>query len=454
MPTSHQTGYVTPALLVTVAVFSIVLYGLAQLVANQYLLNQRQTAGEQAIAIAEAGINYYRWQLAHSPTDYSSNTSTNIDYIDPQGGTEGQYRIEVTPPQSGSSIVTIESTGWSTQYPDIQRTITVQYGQPSFAQYVFLHDSNIWLGDGIEIFGPVHSNGGIRQDGINHSIISSALDTYTCGSETGCSPAQNRPAVWGSGSDQGLWNFPQTPVDFDALSVDFANMRTAAQSEGLYLNNSGTWGHHIVFNANGTFNVYRVTQTRNRQGYDSDGGCQNLYQNIRTETSVGTYNQADYPIIFAEDTLWVEGTITSPIQVVAARFPIDTYDTNIWIYDNLIYSNLDGSIQAGVIAQNDIIFYRDIPNNFTINAALLAKEGKVFRHLYNYCESSSAAIRNSLNIYGAIISAKKSYWNWNISGSLYSGFTNRDVSYDANLLYSPPPYFPTTGEYEFISWTE
>ena len=35
-----------------------------------------------------------------------------------------------------------------------------------------------------------------------------------------------------------------------------------------------------------------------------------------------------------------------------------------------------------------------------------------------------------------------------------SGFITRDFTYDPSQYYDPPPFFPTQGEYEFISWEE
>ncbi len=457
-----EKGYITIIILITITISSIILFSFGALVGTQYTISQRQTAVEQSLQIAEAGLNYYRWHLAHAPNDFTQGTGQPgpyiTDFTDPQGGVTGQYSIEVTPPENGSYIVTIQSTGWTLTNPQITRTITATYGRSSMAQYAFLHNSNIWLGSGLEIFGPVHSNGGIRNDAINHSLVTSSLDTYTCASDNGCSPSVTQPAVWGSGGDTNLWNFPQTPVDFNGISVNFAEMRTAAQSEGVYLGQSGNWGYRIIMLSDGTFNVYRVTNATNLRGYDNNtGGCQNLYQGISTQTLVGNYSQADNPIIFAEDTVWLEGTITHPIQVVAARFPIATNNMDIWINDNITYSNMNGSVRAGIIAQNNIYFARNLPNNFVLHGALLAQNGRIMRHHYNVsgCSpSATAAIRNSLTIFGAVISAQKSYWNWNSSTTLQSGFQARNITYDANLRHAPPPYFPTTGDYEFISWTE
>lgn len=36
-----------------------------------------------------------------------------------------------------------------------------------------------------------------------------------------------------------------------------------------------------------------------------------------------------------------------------------------------------------------------------------------------------------------------------------TGYSSRDIIYDANLLYAPPPSFPLSGnQYQVLSWTE
>jgi hypothetical protein len=47
---------------------------LVMLASMQYDFALRSNAYEQSLSIAEAGINYYRWHLAHSPQDYTDGT--------------------------------------------------------------------------------------------------------------------------------------------------------------------------------------------------------------------------------------------------------------------------------------------------------------------------------------------------------------------------------------------
>jgi hypothetical protein len=350
--------------------------------------------------------------------------------------------------------VTISSAGWLTSQPDVKRTVKARYGIPSLAKFSFLHNANVWFGSGITVHGKVKSNGGIRMDGINDSTVQSAKATYTCGSETGCNPTQTKPGVWGGGGPSSLWQFPIPQTDFNALQVDFSSMRTAAQNSGLYLGPSGGYGYHFTFTPDGNVTIRIITSAANRKGWSVEGGCENLYQQISAETTVGTYALTAKPIIFAEDHIWVDGVVNGRVTLVAARFPIDVYNMNIWIYNNLTYIAKDGHSTLGLFSQNNIYYALNIPTNFEINAALLAQKGRVIRHHYNYgsCSSYANAVRTKLTIFGSVVSNQKSYWNYGTGPN--SGFVTREVTYDPTLYFDPPPYFPMQGEYEFISWEE
>lgn len=461
-----QKGVILPAILIIGTAFIIVIYGLLSILTLQFDFSQRQIASERAIHIAEAGVNYYRWHLAHDPEDFTDATGQpgpyEHDYLDPQGASIGKFSLEVTPPSDGQSIVTIRSTGWSNEYPKIQRTVKAQYGIPSFSEYSFLSNASSWYGAGITVNGAIHSNNGIRMDGVNTSLVTSAKDEYNCGTETGCFPPEPKPGVWGSGGDQGLWQFPVPVVDFDTLSFDFAKMKEDAQVNGLYFDSSGASGYHLLFFNDGTFRVNKVNSTDFIRGYsvpgqglgeEGVGGCRPLYQIITDEELIGIYNVADSPIFFAEDNLWVEGEINGRITVAAAKFPIVSSDVNIWIPNNITYTLYDGSSVLGLVSQNNVFIARDVPEYFNVDAVLMAQSGKVIRHGYfDWCGGTEGAVKEKFTINGSIISYFKSYWNFGTAPD--SGFRVREINYDSNALYNPPPYYPTQGEYEFISWTE
>src|SRR3990170_1687797 len=378
----NLTGTITPALLVIASAFIIIIYGLLFILSLQFDFSQRQIAGDMALHIAEAGINYYRWHLSVDPDDYTDGTGNpNLqpyihDYNDPQGSTIGKYSLEIEPPTESHQVVTVKSTGWTNRYPKIKRKIVAQYGKVTLTRYAFLHNSNMWFGDDITVTGPVFCNGGVRQDGHNSSTVESAKQTYVCGTETGCfdqasckssctwSSGNNTctcPGIWGNGELDELWSFPAVPIDFDSIKVDFNNMKAAAQAQtNGYLGPSGTQGYHLVYTNDGNVNVYKVTGTSPINGYSLEYGCEILQQVITSETILGTYSLSTTPVIFAEDHIWIEGVVNGKTTVTAARFPLGTFNANIWIRDDLTYLAKDGNHKLGLIAEKDIIFVRDV----------------------------------------------------------------------------------------------
>ncbi|PIR96821.1 MAG: hypothetical protein COT91_04690 [Candidatus Doudnabacteria bacterium CG10_big_fil_rev_8_21_14_0_10_41_10] len=452
----NQAGIVLVLTVVFGGILATVLVSLTGYFIFQYKAGLQKVSWASALEIAEVGVNYYRWHLAHAPDDYQDGTGAAGPYVhtysDPEAGEIGSFSLNIIPPEAGSTIVTIESTGWTNRHPKVTRTVKVRYGIPSVAQYSFLSDASSWYGGSITVNGRIHSNNGIRMDGTNLSTVNSHKETYMCGSETGCSPPQTKDGVWGAGGDSALWRFPVTKIDFDSITADLATVRQTAIDSGTRFTASGGFGYHTVFQSNGTVDVYRVTGTRTRRGYNN-GSCMNLPERIWNQNYIGSYDLSSDNIFFFEDDVWVEGIVSGRATVVAAHYPFDSEDTKIWIRNNIVYDVKDGSTVLGLISKDDIYFVLDIPDDFKIDAAMIAQDGQIIRHSYGYwwlCSSYSNAMRNSLSIYGSIMSKEKSYWNY---GS-YSGFYTRTVNYDSNLFYLPPPYFPTTGEYEFISWEE
>jgi hypothetical protein len=439
---------------------SFLLAGLIIFTAAQYATVNRGVTRQQALEIAEAGVNYYRWVLANNPDDVTNGTGQPgpyvIEYNDPGGEYEGTYELRIEANTGGLTVVT--STGWVNSAPTVKRSIRVLFGHPSWAEFAFLHNANVWFGQGMRVEGRVRTNGGIRQDGVNTSTLQTSKETYTCGTESGCYTPVEKPGIWGSGGPKDLWEFPITAIDFNSINLDFNNLKSVAQTEGVYYPHSGKQGYHMVLNADGTASVYEVETTDFIKGWSYDYGCQNLYQTILTKQLVGSHSIEDNPVFLFEDQLWINGTLNGKVTVVAARFPIDAYQTDIWIPDNLVYLDRSGDHKLGLIAQHDIIFAKYVPDKFEVNGALLSKNSRILRHHYNYsgCKHGDAWHRNELVIYGAVMSNLISYWNFDGGGAdkPTSGFTKRTILYDPNMYFDPPPFFPRQNRVEIVSWEE
>ncbi|MGB0757124.1 MAG: hypothetical protein ACPGO5_01585 [Patescibacteria group bacterium] len=455
---TNQDGTLLIIVVVMTGIFVFMLSGYLSLMTYQQRLTNAKIAGIQSLHIAEAGVNYYRWHLAHDPDDYTDGTGGPgpyvHDYYDPTTGLIGQYSLEIDPPEPGSTIVTIRSTGWVNDYPDIERTVEVTYGKPSLAKYSFLTNSDVWLGDSESVSGEMHSNGGVRMDGTNDSLVTSALATYTCTPSHGCS-YETKDGVWGTGPNSDLWSFPVTEVDFATITLDLADIKTEAETNGDYYPDS-SYGYHITFLADGTYNIYTVTSLQSSlyQIDDDDfSGCESKSEGIASETFIGNYPIPTNSTIFVEDDLWIDGVLNGKITVAAARFPANpsTY-ANIYINNNLTYVARDNTNALGLVAQKNIQVPRHAPSDLTIDAILLAQNGRVYRAYY--CWWPHRLVTNSIEVYGGIITNKIWTWTWVSGSTTVDGYDSTNSIFHNNLLFAPPPYFPTSGEYQFITWEE
>src|SRR3989344_2177684 len=134
-----QNGYLLVQVLVFGAIAVIIISGLVAFAAANAKLGRRIVLSEQAFQMAEAGLEYYRWHLAHAPTDYTDGTGgagPNIkNFYDRNGVLQGTFTLTITPPPLGSTLVTIQSVGAPVEDPDAKRTIVSRLAIPSFANF-------------------------------------------------------------------------------------------------------------------------------------------------------------------------------------------------------------------------------------------------------------------------------------------------------------------------------
>jgi len=463
-------GAILTLVLVFGAIFLMLLAGLLGFILLQQRQSLQKVAWNESLNIAEAGINYAKWHFLHAEDDF--NFGGTKPYAD-----IGQYQLEITAPTGCSPGVKIKSTGWTSNFPKVKRAISVKYAKPSLAKYAFLTNSNVWFGPEEELKGPFHSNGGIRMDGIQNSLSTSAKETYICGEEHGCSPPQEKPGIWGEGEGQslGLWEFPVPAVDFDKITQDLGALKTEAEAaqcsptEDCYFDDSGAYGYHINFLSNGTFYLYKVTNLKPKVwGWDMEEW---VYESnsIEGETLIGNFTlPSDCKPIFFKDNLWVDGDVKGRTTVVAAKLPeMPGQAAKMIIWGDINYVSSDSVL--GLIAQKDIIIPMGYPTdsankicsleNLEIKASLLAQKGRVFRYYYpNWWWEEpykSCAITNYIETYGSIITNKTWTFSWVDSyGNVVSGYKETEMSYNPDLIYSPLPYFPVSGGYEIMGWEE
>ncbi|MEK7094142.1 MAG: hypothetical protein AAB903_02250 [Patescibacteria group bacterium] len=464
----YHYGQLSLELLIFSAV-TVILMGGFVLWAGSFLnLSVRDFNKNLAFSIAEGGIEYYRWHLAHASGDYQDGTGSAGPYVhnyySKDGDFLGTFSLEITPPSTGSNIVRVKSTGRVAADSSIEKIIEVRFAIPSFAKYAWVLDSDVTFGSTAKVFGAIHSNAGIHFDGTAYNVITSALTSYddtdhsggnewavhTHRSSTDPLPPTampSRPDVFMAGREVGV-----PALDFAQITQDLATIRDTASSTGYYFPSSTARGYDVVLATSGIMSVYRVTATTTVSSCTGSASGWGTWS-IQSETLVATRTIPVSGSIFFEDNIWVRGRIDGRrITIGAGRFP-DNASTraNVTINSDISYTNFDGSDAIGLIAQNNINIGLSSEDDLRIDAALIAQNGRFGRYSYSSSACGSARSRSQLTTYGMIASAKR-------SGVYYSstnGYQNRDYIYDTNLLYAPPPNFPlTTDQYIQVSWDE
>jgi hypothetical protein len=465
---TQRTAQIAIQMLFLAAIVVTLIGGFISLSASFLQLSVRAQDKLQAFSIAEAGIEYYRWHLAHAPQDFQDGTGHAGPYVHPyydkDGNQIGQFTLAITPPPSGSTIVSIESIGTVLADSSIQKIIQVRMGIPSFAKYAWVLNDNVVFGSTAQVFGIIDSNAGIHFNGVAHNLVESALTTYTdpdinkteWAVYTDGPPADPQPpttlptssAQFLAGRTLGV-----PAVDFAGITQDLSTIKASAQASGYYATSSGTFGYDLALSTT-TFTVYKVTAL-----IAAPQNCTNALsqtgwgtQSIKTEALYATGTIPLNGDMFFEDNLWVRGHINNTrVTIASGKFPDNVNTrTNITVNNSITYANFNGSDTIALIAQNNIDVGLMSDDTLTIDAALIAQNGWIGRYYYS-SSCGASYTRTQLTTLGIMATNLRSAFAY----SPTSGFAARTYNYDANLLYSPPPSFPlTTDQYSLISWEE
>lgn len=476
------------------AIFLVILGTITSYTFTQSRYGRALYAREQAIQIAEAGLEYYRWFLAHNPGNLTNGTGQAGPYAyivsDPEGSTVGSASLTIVGNRACSVIQSIDITsqGTSDANPLFKRTLFARYMRPSVAEYSHIVSDNVWAGSDRVITGPYHANGGIRMDGLNYSDVTSAVSTWVCNAGFGCNPTNNAtPGVFGAGAGSALWQYPVPQIDFPsffgALGTSTAALKNYAYNDGIMLSPTTTRvdgvqqggsyssvggseqrGYHIIFRSDGSVDVYRVTGTTLVRGYNSLLGWYNDYSIISSEAYVGRFTPpADCAVIFSQAKTWIEGTVSGKITLVAADE--GSFVPNVLFgNNNLTYQTLDGTTGLTVIAEGSIIIPLLSPDIMTVRGIFIAQTGFFGRNHYTTSGSNEVPSqydayvqRSQLTTNGSVISFRRvgTKWLCGSPGVYCSGYNNRIDNYDRLLAFSPPPFTPAaSADYKFVLWRE
>lgn len=454
-----KKGIITIYVLVFGTIFLLLLSGLLGFILLQLRQANQKVAWQEALEIAEAGIHYYRWCLNN---EVEANCLTEKEYTDPAGNPIGKFSLEVTPRTSCGQTLerNIVSTGWSYDFPRTKRKIKVLYAKTSVGEYAYLLNDNVWAGSDREIRGLYHSNGGVRMDGENQSLVTSAQETWLCTASFGCSPPQEKPGVFTTteNSNPDLFEFPVPSFDFDGITIDLAKIKniTSPFLQQYYwppvtdLDPNGK-GYHLKFINNGTFEVWVITSLSPTWAYSLEEGWHYDYFSIASEYQYGSpiTIDPDCSLIFVEDNLWLEGEVKGKVTVASADLIHPTRDTDVILPGNINYTAFDGSDGLALIGERNILISPDSPDTMELHGIFIAQKGHFGRNLY------WGNIRDKLEITGSIVSNGRVGTKWSSGSWIVSGYLKRENYIDPKLIYSPPPFVSyTSSEFKIVDWKE
>jgi hypothetical protein len=474
MKIQNKKGIITTYTLVFGAIFLLLISGLLGFISLQLRQTNQKIAWNEALQTAEAGIDYYRWHLSHFPNDLQDGESWCCDtppcsvcgpyqhsYSDPLKKVEGQFSLEIEGIiQCGKvTAVTISSSGWTDQFPETKREVKVKYIRPSVADFAYLLNDNVWAGSDREINGPYHSNGGIRMDGENNALVTSAKETWICTSSFGCSPSQEKPGVFTTANgNEELFRYPVPPFDFEGITMDLAEIKylTKNQGQGIYLPPSGEEGYYAILNK-GSIEVYKITDLDPVYAYNLEDDWHWEYSVINEKNLLGDYPiPGDCSLVFVEDNLWTEGEVQGKLTVVSADLETPGRETNIWLTGDITYDTKDGSDGLVLLAQHDNLIALEVPESMELHGIYIAQIGHFGRNHYPCSYYPQDCLKENLEMFGSVVSNGRVGTQWVYSwGGIASGFEDRENIYDPKQSYNPPPFLPYASEIsEFKEWEE
>lgn len=367
-------------------------------------------------------VQYYTKSMAHTIAASVANMACNEIYLSPNWRAgyanlhiDGGIASAVVDTVAGGKIrVTVTS-----EYNNVRDTIVVLWGLTAFskfAYYSYIEGAIYWI-TGDTVWGPFHS-----QQRLNVSGNPVFYGKVTTKNGLFRQPKSSKPKFYGG---------YQTGVSI-TLPVDFQPLKVAAQTAGRYISKKDV---SLTFNADGT-----VT-------YQEGSG---------PVATVPLTTYAPNGAIFVDNgNLRIKGTISGR-ATVAATGSSGAAKGNVYLDDDIVYAHDPRSGSSddllGICADNDVIITENAANNsdIRIDGSIFSRSGGLKADNYN-----GRPVSGTIHLLGGIIQYQRGPVG-TFSGSppvIDHGFQKK-YRYDNRLMVDTPPYFPTTGSYEILSWYE
>jgi len=486
--TTSKDGFIITYILIFGFTFLILLSSLLSFILFQLKQAKYELAMEQALYVAEAGLNRYRWYIVHKsqelfngeeigcpPSDCHDCSPCEYEHILPGFGVIGKYQLEVVEnrPCEITTGVSVVATGWTTEFPNFQRTIRVHYIRPTVAEYSYILNHNVWAGADRIIMGPYHSNGGIRMDGSNNSLVTSEQTEWICTSSYGCASCPDEcehiggqgcicPGVFTTANgEEEFFRVGASHFDFEGITVDLGQIKGLSQpppegeGKGLYFPPSGEEGYHVILKGR-EVEVRKITELSRVRAYTEEQDYHWEYSIISGEEAGIDYFLSGCGLIYIEDNVWVEGEIEGKITLAVADLISPGKEADTWLKDDIVYQDGNSADGFVLIGQHNTLIAPDSPDYMELNGVYVAQTGNFGMNHYTPWRYGVSAKKEELKIFGSIVSNGRVGTKWTSTGGVWvSGYRERINIYDPELSFDPPSFLPyISEEFRYKGWEE
>lgn len=396
--TTRTRGFLTIFVLIASAVFLVLL---SDFMASLSTERTAETIGinkESGLHFAEAGLEYYRWHFAQFPGDLQDDT-----------GGSGPYQHTVTDPVTETDVGVFS----------------------------------------LEVSGTTHCNA-LTSARVRSTGWPLKTPTHT----TKVTALYGKPTVASLATPA-----VATP---SAIASGFASLKSYAEVQGVYLapSGSGKYGYKIVLKSNGTFDASPVTGVTRIWGYSTENGWVEEDSIIASTGAVVNYSiPSSCPVVFIEDTAWIEGIVANKVTFAVANIITAGVSPNAFLTGDITYAHMNDD-GFTLIAENSILISLQSPDIMTIKGIYVPGAGRFGRNRYDASgthavpsDLSSYITRSTLTDVGTLVSNGALTTKWMVSGTFVSGYSSRTDTRDSLLNKVPPPFTPATAsDLRFTDW--
>lgn len=419
-PPGGRSGSALVVVLCLVLVSTIMTTSVLLGVNTRNRLAHRQVNMDRAFFIAEAGAERAAQRVLNgdaAPFEHAGDMAGGSyeATVSKVNNKDGSFSYEIV------SVGTVEQTSRTVAFRGVR--------QVSWAQYALWYNrenGTLWIIPGERFDGRVYSGALMHFHDTNLRLLGQALFKERVWTAENCiekSSAAVNP-IFEDGIVMG--------ADLQTMaSVDFNDLQTKAQDAGLVLDG----GSEITLDGN------KMKITNSRKGwYDREVDLPaNGLVYVKSYTEGYGRHKTTHP---GNVTLRASSGLNGRLTIVA--------DENITVQDHVRYAkdprdHPESTDALGLIAGKNVVVGTSAPNDLSLYAHIICKEGGFGVH--NYDKGSD---RGTLTVYGGIVNEMRNAVG-TFSGNRSTGY-RKNYIYDKRYARNPPPYYPRLDD--SVEWTE